>query len=206
MDQDDKYLKAGPKWLKDAFYNLYQYIDTQRPISGVGTMVFDTPGGRAVNSTATGGPESTAAVINPWDIINLTGVGTADPDTGIYPNYTANIWPGTVMGLIASNIFDDFSFTSDLTYFKAGCTSDGKVVTAVEIYVDTTPPDHQNAAIDAMPDNFDIVFGIALDGKTYRTIGPTNPVLTQQKILSVPKDTLVSGLSVYDNYYIWGIS
>ena len=145
-----------------------------------------------------------ASVQAPWDIINLTGVGSAVD--GVFPNYTANIWPGTVMGLIASNIFDDFSFTSALTYFKAGCTSDGKVVTSVTIYVDTTPPDHQNAAIDAMPDNFDIVFGLALDGKTYRTIGASNPVLTQQKILSVPKATLVAGLSVYDNYYIWGIS
>lgn len=74
MPFDPKKTK-GPKWLRDAFQGLYDEIMRNRPVSGIGTMVYDAPGGRPVN--AIGGSSTSSLFYEPFRLISTDN--GADP-------------------------------------------------------------------------------------------------------------------------------
>ena len=75
----------GPKWLKTAFADVYDAIWACSPIGGIGTMVFDSPGGRVVNATGGRGVGAVASV-SPFQILsNGENVGIL-PESTVFKN------------------------------------------------------------------------------------------------------------------------
>lgn len=54
-------LKKGPKWLRESVSGINAAIVKNRPVAGVGTKVYDSPGGRVIDSdSSTGGGASSS--------------------------------------------------------------------------------------------------------------------------------------------------
>ena len=80
----------------------------------------------------------------------------------------ATVQPGTVNGIIPSNLFD--SFAIDLTstwYLVVTCSASDGVVTSAVLSASTTPPTPQSASASLPPATFVIPFGIIIAGTAY---------------------------------------
>jgi len=117
---------------------------------GIGYTVRNSNGGCSllIDSQST---EQAARL--PWDI---SGAGSV------------TIWPGSIQGLMPSNMFEEFSVTPNaINYVIASVTCDGVSVTGIELSVETTAPDGQTPAENGYPSDFGIILGVIKDGASY---------------------------------------
>ena len=167
---------------------------------GVGYTLKNSPGGSSLY-IAPGGTGSQKAQRQPLDII-LEG----DPDNPT--GYLASIVPGTINGILPSNITDGgnlakFAISNAFTYFTLHLESDGKVLTAASIQTSTTAPSPQAYSINTAPATYYYLFGVTFNGSVQRTIGAGSPNVTPSNFFSVEKNSLTPGLPAYDKYYLW---
>ncbi len=88
----------------------------------------------------------------PWDMQIITESGAKKMI------YTL---PGTIAGFLPSNAFNKFPVDESTTYYcKAACTTDGKVITALQINVDTSPPIVQVPTMGILPNYFEWTVGM----------------------------------------------
>lgn len=103
-----------------------------------------------------GGVDSSTATSMPWDILPAAG------------NSNIELWPGTVNGILAGNMFGSFAVDgSSLWYVKAACISDGTRITGVTVVVNTQPPSIQVPAQNSMPPSVEVLVGILRGGISY---------------------------------------
>jgi len=133
----------------------------------------------------------------PWGI-TLTPDGTS---------YKGTVWPGTVAGILPSNVFSngelaEFSVGASLMKWKAKCLTDGKKITSVEIVVNASDPPVQTLVPSALPAEAWFVFGVTFEGTVYRTIGPTNPsVSVNQAVVTDKASSPPPGVPGVDRWY-----
>jgi hypothetical protein len=141
-------------------------------------------------------PPPARGSLQPWSIFNLTGVS---------PNYTARVWPGTVNGILPGNIMQTFSVSgSGVNVLKAVVSTNGQSIQSVDIQVGQAQP--QVATLFSLPTTVEIAFGVIADLKIYRTIGSGNITLTPELAFVKDKDSAPSiSQLVYENWYIWRI-
>jgi len=136
--------------------------------------------------------------ILPWGI-TLTPV----TDT----SFTGTVWPGTVAGILPSNLFSGgvlakFSVGASLMKWKAKCLTNGKQITSVQIVVDASDPPVQTLVPSALPAEAWFVFGVTFEGVAYRTLGPSNPIVSvTQKITTDKTTTPLAGVPGVDRWY-----
>jgi hypothetical protein len=178
-----------------------QYVNTSLFVTTVDI------GGKSViyACPSIGGSGGRAA--QPWDI-DLKGVGTPDPETGKYTSYMATVRPGTVNGVLPSNLttggdFTEFQVAADFTYWTVNIESNGFEVTAATISTSTSPPTPQTHGVNAMPTTYSHIFGATCNGSVFRTIGAGSIVLQTSADLTIDKQSPVAGLRSYDRYYLW---
>lgn len=142
----------------------------------------------------------------PWDV-SLSGVGTPDATTGKYSSYKGTVWPGTVAGILPSNVFSngklaEFSVGASMMKWKAKCLTNGKQITSVEIVVDASDPPAQTLVPSALPAEAMFVFGVTFEGSAYRTIGLGNPSVTfHQAIVTDKENPPPPGIPGVDRWY-----
>jgi hypothetical protein len=183
-------------------------IKRARVLPGVGIKLTETLNGTVVSLKPTRGAGGGGSVTErrPWDIINLAGEGEPDED-GKFSNYKAEVWPGTVAGLMPSNLFADgklatFSVGAALMKWKAKCLTDGKQITSVEIVVDASDPPAQTLVPSALPAEAWLLFGLTFEGTVYRTLGPGNPyVILNQAVVTDKADPPPPGIPGVDRWY-----
>ena len=135
--------------------------------------------------------------ILPWGI-TLTSDGSG---------YKGTVWPGTVAGILPSNVFSngvlaEFSVGASLMKWKAKCLTDGKQITSVEIIVEASNPPAQNLVPSALPAEAWFLFGLTFEGTTYRTIGQGNPIVTlNQAIITDKTQAPPPGVPGVDRWY-----
>jgi len=133
----------------------------------------------------------------PWGI-TLTSDGSG---------YKGTVWPGTVAGILPSNLFSngvlaEFSVGASLMKWKAKCLTNGKQITSVQIVVDATDPPAQVLVPSALPAEACFVFGVTFEGKAYRTLGPNNPNVTfNQAIITDKTSPPPLGIPGVDRWY-----
>jgi len=178
-----------------------------RVLPGVGIKLTETLNGTVVSLKPTrGGGGASTTERRPWDIINFFGVGEPDTD-GKYSNYSGEVWPGTAAGILPSNLFADgklatFTVPAALTKWKAKCLTDGKQITSVEIIVDATDPPQQTLVPSALPAEAWFIFGLTLEGGVYRTLGPSNPIITlNQAVITDKPQSPPPGVPGVDRWY-----
>ena len=166
---------------------------------GVGYTLKNSPGGSSLYIAPGTGSQKTQR--QPLDII-LEG----DPDNPT--GYLASIVPGTINGILPSNITDGgnlakFAISDDFTYFTLHLVSNGKVLTAASIQTSTTAPDPPAYSVNAAPATYDYLFGVTYKGAVQRIIGLGSPTLTPTIVQIVPKSSATPGMRSFDNYYLW---
>ena len=109
---------------------------------------------------ARGGAEDAQVV--PFDITDQTVAGAV----------TLTFWPGTINGIMPSNMFDPQTVdATSLWYVIATATTDGSAVTGIVLSASTTAPTPQTAATNAMPSTVAITVGIYKAGLAYNIAG-----------------------------------
>ena len=135
--------------------------------------------------------------ILPWGI-TLTSDGSG---------YKGTVWPGTVAGILPSNVFSngvlaEFSVGASLMKWKVKCLTDGKQITSVQIVVDASDPPAQVLVPSALPAEATLVFGVTFEGAAYRTIGPGNPgVVFNQAVVTDKTSSPPLGIPGVDRWY-----
>jgi len=143
--------------------------------------------------------------VGPWDIVDVAGVGQPNPQTGKYASYTAKVWPGTVNGLIAGNMFDVLTISgTSIIRFKAVVTTDGSAVTGVTMVANETPAAVQTPTPFGLPSKIELEFGVVYEGKAYRTIGNGSIVLSGKLQFTTDKSGAIAvGETPLIEYYAW---
>jgi len=178
-----------------------------RILPGVGIKITETLNGTVVSlKPEIGGGSKTPAEKRPWDIINLRGAGEPNAD-GKFASYTGQVWPGTVAGIMASNIFAGgtlatFTVGATLQKWKARCLTDGRQITSVQIVVDANDPPAQTLVPSALPAEAWFLFGLTFEGAVYRTLGPGNPSVTlNQAVVTDKTSAPPPGVPGVDRWY-----
>lgn len=145
-------------------------------------------------------PKSTSALPAPFDL----RVSVDIPDSEI----NVTIVPGTVNGLLPSNIFatitEPYNAMSPITYYATvACVTDGENITGVRWGLSTSMPTGQTAVAWAAPSAFSYLFGIIVGASIFRTIARTSLVFQPSLVVSVPKSVITPNIIPYDNYYNW---
>jgi len=166
-----------------------------------------------ISANAKGDSTAGSESFLPWDIYSLVGVGEPNPETGKYASYKAKVYPGTLYGMIPTNLtgeagLTEFTISGTTTIiFKARAATNGSNITSLTIVADATQPIPQVPAVNAMPDAFDAVFAMIIGGVVFRTIGAGNISATSTKLFITDKaSTPEFGQLGYESHYIWGIS
>lgn len=122
--------------------------------------------------------------------------------------YTATILPGTVNGVLPSNLttggnFTQFSVGQGLTYWTVDIQSNGVEVVSALISTSASPPTPQAHGVNALPTTYSHIFGVTCNGSAFRTIGPGSITLNSNVELTIDKVSPTPGLRSYDRYYRW---
>jgi hypothetical protein len=163
---------------------------------GPGYTFLRSSGGYSLNITAGSAPS--AATPSPFDVTLV-----AD-STGA--NYTATIRPGTVNGILPSNMFSSFSISaSATTYFKAVATTDGKQVTSVSIVANDQAPAVQVPVPQALPAGFQVLFAVAKAGNVFRTLASGNIAAAAEFLFTANAANWSPGKPMTENWYHWRV-
>lgn len=117
---------------------------------------------------------------------------------------TASINPGTVAGIVPSNMFNTYQIGGFgvIYYWKCEVQTDGKQITSAEIKVDENPPSSQTLVPSALPVSAEFAFAISKGKNVYRTIGPGNPsVVFNQAVITDKEDPPPPGVPGVDRWY-----
>ena len=187
--------------------SLVDVLKRARVLPGVGIKLQETLNGTVISLKPTRGGGGSGTERRPFDIINLRGDGEPDED-GKFSSYKAEVWPGTVAGLMPSNLFAGgkiASFTvpsAPLQKWKYKCLTDGKRITAVEIVVDASDPPPQTLVPSALPAEAWLLFGLTFEGAVYRTLGTSNPIIQfSQAVVTDKTEAPPPGVPGVDRWY-----
>lgn len=187
--------------------SLVDVLKRARVLPGVGIKLQETLNGTVISLKPTrGGGGGSGSERQPFDIINLRGQGKPDAN-GKFSNYQAEVWPGTVAGLLPNNLFADgklasFTVGAALQKWKCKCLTDGKQITSVQVVVDAQDPPAQALVPSALPAEAWFLFGLTFEGAVYRTLGPGNPSVTlNQAVVTDKTQAPPPGVPGVDRWY-----
>jgi hypothetical protein len=127
---------------------------------GVGYTLKNGPGGSSLVVSGGGGP--TAPVKSPWD----QSVSSQTTTT-----ITFKFQPGSVGGVMPSNIFTDFTApVSGTTWFWVEATTTAGSVSSCTISSGSTQPAPGTAAADAPPSSFKVLIGVSVNGTYFNVL------------------------------------
>lgn len=121
---------------------------------------------------------------------------------------TATTRPGTINGIIPSNILTtaDLSVSSAYYLVLNATVADGEI-TACTISFDSSPPSSMPVTLGEPPTSFSYVLGMIIgDGSLcvwFRTIGSGSLTSTGSEVYRVPKAFPSPGTIPYDIYWTW---
>ena len=140
--------------------------------------------------------QSSTTAILPFDVLFTS--------TGVTTQF--RLYPGTVNGLLPSNIFTDVTFTGTGTeYIKLACVSDTFRVTAVDVTCNSTAPVLPAPTQNAAPASFDILVAVLVNGALFQ-IWEDNAIARPLLTYMLAKTAPTPGQPAFDLYYSWEIA
>lgn len=161
------------------------------------------------------------------DLLSPEGTGGAGGggggSTGPYPfdvsfsagsdasHNTATVRPGTLNGLVPSNILTtaDLSLSGSYYLVLSGVAADGEI-TSCSLSFPTSAPSPMPVTVGQPPTAFDYVLGMILGNGTalewFRTIGNGSLQAAGNEVFRVPKASPSPGTLPYDLYWTWVLS
>jgi hypothetical protein len=172
-----------------------------RPVAGRGINLQQEPNGTrisALDSFVSGGGGGGAAGPKPWDLISRRDP-ESEPEN---PSYLVRVYPGTISNVLADNWDTEYTASEGIVYFgKAVVSTDGQDITGVTVAFDNQEPTFSSPAEFSTPATIEVLFGLFLDGKSYRTIGAGSPVYRPRPWLTQPANGSGPGELPYTIYY-----
>lgn len=111
------------------------------------------------------------------------------------------LYPGSINGLVPSNMFDTFS-VSGTQYIVATCTTDGSQINAITLAVESSPPTPAAATSGAAPLSFKVLITIFNDDLAYN-MGGCGMTFVPQESIRVDKVSPTPGTLPYTSWYVW---
>jgi hypothetical protein len=141
----------------------------------------------------------------PWDVISQVGVGEPNPTTGRYANFLTRYYPGSIGGVMPSNIFEDFTIpAAGIHYLVAETTTgDGKVL-SVELSLGTTHPIPPAQMLGGPPSTVDVLVGVWVDGVYFNVLRDNANLTAVESLRDSDPDPSPFGLP-YRSYYVWRV-
>lgn len=147
-------LKKGPKWLRESVSGINAAIVKNRPVAGVGTKVYDSPGGRVIDSDSSTGSALASSAIHPFKTYLRT-----DPENP--EQYQAKVFLG-------SNLYNGLGNWSNTA------------ITGLDSWFNVSENDYiylTGAYVDSVLETVDVDSGSSLPGRIVITTGD-NPTQT----------------------------
>lgn len=173
--------------------SIIRRINEITPLTGTGMYMKRVPGGMVldVRRTFTGG-----SAPFPWQLIDLT-----NNDAG----HQLRVRPGSINGLVPSNIFDIFPFDDSVTqWITLTVTSNGEAATSCLLSIETVEPGGIGSAAGSAPTEFTDVIGM-IDGGTLYQVRAENLTAEVRETIRVDKSSPTPGTLTYVPHYTWRI-
>lgn len=168
--------------------------------SGDGTYI-----GLAAALPTGGGTTVTPTTTHPFQISSFV-----DPDSDPEdPSYLVTVRPGTINGLLPTNILDgaalqEFALPKDaLRYVVLDCSASSNALTSCQISLDATPPNAQTPVAFALPAAYKVILGVVYNS-TVRQIVNTNLSVSGKQSYITDKVNPNPGTLPYNVFFVWG--
>ena len=183
-----EWLSRGPWWLQEAVNSIIEFAIKTR-VYDINAGINQTPKGLSISVGASGGiPEGDF----PWKT------------TFKKPANTLSVFPGTLNGLLPSNIFSPIACSSSgLYYLKAKVTTNGKAVTAVTLAVENGYEDCVISAVEnSAPTTLAFIIAAISDGDIFQ-VQKTNIVITPTVAFIVSRTPPIPGDEPFVRWWTW---
>ena len=152
-----------------------------------------------------GGSSTPAATTHPFQISSF-----ADPESDPEdPSYLVTVRPGTINGLLPTNILDgaalqEFALAKNaLRYVVLSASASSNALTSCQISLDATPPAAQTALAFALPATYKVILGVVYNS-TVRQIVNTNLSVSGRQSYITDKVNPAPGTLPYNVFFVWG--
>jgi hypothetical protein len=180
--------------MKPFLPNLPASLNEQRKLTA---EVFDRTLDTLPRSQPASSPGSAETGPFPFDVeLVAAALGTSD----------ASIRPGTINGLVPTDILDVTNLDDTLSYYLvlSVVAADGQIASA-SIAFTTTPPSPIPATLGAPPLAFDYTIGMVVLGTWIRTIGNGSLFASVSQAFQVDKTAPAPGTLPYEIWMTWAL-
>lgn len=143
-------------------------------------------------------------------------IGSSGASRGAFDFYSFSggklkLWPGTVNGLLPTNMFDELTVnTEGSNYVVLACTTDSNQVNLATLEIRTTAPTAPAAVLEAAPPTFDVLLGVILkngDSYTVFKIWPSgfNIGASPRLLITTNKEVVAAFESNVERWYTWDV-
>jgi hypothetical protein len=152
-----------------------------------------------------GGTSTPPATTHPFQINSFVDP-ESDPEN---PSYLVTVRPGTINGLLPTNILDgesleEFALTSDaLRYVVLNCSASSNALTSCTISLEEQPPDNQTPLAFALPATYKVILGVVYNS-TVRQIVSSNLSVAGRQAYITDKVNPAPGTLPYNVFFVWG--
>lgn len=157
---------------------------------GKGVTISNGPGGQSVSVKSVSSKPTTA--ISPFDFIGVTST-------------TCQFQPGTIAGLIPTNMFATLTFSSATSFLLATCTTSGQKVTAATLSIASSVPSFPIPTVGAAPGTLYIVLGTFASG-AFTNLWKKSLAATPKEVMRVPKSSPTAFELPFTSYWDWAVS
>jgi hypothetical protein len=147
--------------------------------------------------------QATSATKKPWDIVEQKGIGTPNPTTGKYSSYECKFYPGSLGGVIPSNMFDPVTLSgSGMRYLVLSATTGNGGVTNLTISLENSHPELPKQQEAGPPPTFKYPVGVFVE-EVYFNVAAKNLALEVAESLRVSDSSQGPFGLPYKSYYTW---
>lgn len=193
-----KKVKKGDAILAEHFNLLVDAILERTPLSFVNGFLTRTPHGFHVRGNRGGSGGGAAVDLLPWDIAIVAS------ESGVKARFAV---PGSINGFVPSNIFADFTIAAGGVYYvKCNCSTDGKVITAISVAIDSSPPTAQTPTMSILPSSFQHVVGMIKDGTPFNIARKALAATSSMRFRTDKSPPADPGEMAYAEWYVWNVT
>jgi hypothetical protein len=133
----------------------------------------------------------------PWDLSVSQNGGVT----------SVNIKPGTINSFVPSNMFQTvLASGSGPFHVKLACTTDGRVITSVLIYINGNQAAAQEPTNSILPSYFEYTVGVISDGIGFNIARRNLAATASRLFLTNPSTPAGPGEMAFEEYLVWTIA
>jgi len=157
---------------------------------GKGVTISSGSGGQSV-SVKPSPVQAGNSSVSPFDFIGVTST-------------TCQFQPGTIAGLIPTNMFATLTFSSATSYLLATCTTSGQKVTAATLSIDSSVPSLPIPTVGAAPGTLYIVLGTFVSS-SFTNFWGQSIACSPKEVMRVPKSSPTAFELPFTSYWDWSV-